>query len=210
MRRINWKSTARTGKLAVTEYAQGYANDLFIALDCEAAAYVNTGFGKLSAFEYAVSITTALAAEALRQGSQVTLLIWNGSSHVTEEFAGLDDYAALMERLARVEPEATTPFAEVLTTTRPPMSPGTVFAFLTPRTPDDVETENGLATISGHSNSRKSFVFRLDGPSFLQAQILLTVNADEVPMAQNTLIGSEIEIGAFTDLASLLGGRSLG
>ena len=43
LRHVHWRTTARTGTLAVTEYAQGVTLDVVVALDLSRAAYAGTG-----------------------------------------------------------------------------------------------------------------------------------------------------------------------
>ena len=74
LRRVHWRTTARTGVLAVTEYAQGVTLEVTVALDLCRAAYAGTGEGMDSALEAAVSLAATLLDDLLRHGHTVRLL----------------------------------------------------------------------------------------------------------------------------------------
>ena len=108
MRRINWRATARTGALTVSEYSQGFAGDIIVALDCDAASYADSGSGQISAFEYGVTIAASLGIAALRRGNGMQLLLAGASDLVedTLQLRGETGIATLLNRLARINPVA--------------------------------------------------------------------------------------------------------
>jgi uncharacterized protein (DUF58 family) len=95
LRRVNWKATARTGALAVTEYTGGYSNDLTIALDLSEDSYNDMDDRLDSAFEVAIEIAASVSVSALRLGSTVQF-ITNGS------LLGLDGLLRGTEQIPRV------------------------------------------------------------------------------------------------------------
>lgn len=69
MRQINWKSTAKTGKLLVNMYESSYDQEICILLDgsCRYEAH------KKEMQEMAISLASSVAAEMLRKGVPVSL-----------------------------------------------------------------------------------------------------------------------------------------
>lgn len=69
MRKINWKSTAKAGKLLVNMYESSFSQEICILLD---GSCRNEGH-KRQLQEMAVSVASSLAAELLRRGIPVSL-----------------------------------------------------------------------------------------------------------------------------------------
>jgi uncharacterized protein (DUF58 family) len=217
LRRINWKTTARTGALAVTEYTQGFATDLTILLDRQASAYVKSGIGVGSAFEYAVKIANSLGATALRQGSCVDLMCMaNESDHVVQ----MRDYAEisiLFDFLARVEADGSVDIEQQFSTIWREGNPNSIFVVITPRKPDDPLVRGEIERWSRTNVSSCVNVFWLDKPSFEVAadqiragQIgLRTDGAGEPASKIRTEIGCEYTVSARTNLIALLGDSSV-
>jgi uncharacterized protein (DUF58 family) len=76
LRRVHWRTSARTGKLAVVEYERALEQDIVIALDLSAGT--NYGAGRESTLEYAVKIAVTLADQTLQAGGGVTLVTQTG------------------------------------------------------------------------------------------------------------------------------------
>ena len=112
LRRVHWRTTARTGKLAVTEYAQGETLDVTVALDLSEGAYKGTGTDEHSALEVAVTLAATLLAVLLQQGHSVRLLTAGQSGGPSARSA--DDLPLFLERLARVQATSVQTLAEVL------------------------------------------------------------------------------------------------
>lgn len=113
LRRVHWRTTARTGKLSVMEYTQGMTGDVLLALDLNRDAYADTGEGPDSALEYAVRIAAATAAYLLRQGYVVRLLA-PGLSPTAVVVSRADEMPRLLEALARAEARALQTLADAL------------------------------------------------------------------------------------------------
>lgn len=113
LRRVHWRTTARTGRLVVAEQTQGEATHAIVALDVQAEAYRGCGEGKESPIEYAVRIAATLIDDMVRAGHTVQLLTPDPASAL--EFRREHGVMPLMERLARVEPNSTQSLAQTLT-----------------------------------------------------------------------------------------------
>jgi uncharacterized protein (DUF58 family) len=103
LRRVNWKTTARTGSLAVTEFAMGYVNDITIALDLSAGSYVSGGEFVEFAFETAIEIAASLALSGLRQGGAVDLITNGNLDLIKSPLRGAESSSIVMTALALVE-----------------------------------------------------------------------------------------------------------
>jgi uncharacterized protein (DUF58 family) len=112
LRRIHWKSTARTGKFTVMEFEQNVAGTLTIALDL--AEGWEFGEGKQTTLESAVRLAAALAKCALASGGAVRLLAHGRRDHSAVARQGLDELPHVLESLARAQADGPSPLAEVL------------------------------------------------------------------------------------------------
>ena len=172
LRRVHWRTTARTGTLAVTEYAQGVTLDVTLALDLSRAAYAGTGEGEDGALESAVTLTATLADDFLRHGHTVRLLIAGAGGAAP---AGISqDMPRLLETLARVQADAALTLADVLDADR---AEGGAAATLVLITPDMGDSR--LADRLGEWRARggQHFGFALDAASFRTGRAALPDSA---------------------------------
>jgi uncharacterized protein (DUF58 family) len=215
VRRINWKATARTGHLAVTEYTQGYANDVIIALDLYADAYVGSGSGKWSALEYAIKIAASLCAAALRQGSAVSLLTGFGSDGFAEKRRGESQMSYFLDALARAEATASCSFASVLDQASAHATTGTTLVCLTPEPSNDPGVRAALSSWIAPPHSASLYMFWLDKPAFNEAsqargwrkqpRAMEDETERDAPFAELSHYGREFHVGPATNLIDLLG-----
>lgn len=113
LRRVHWRTTARTGALAVAEYSRGITLDAVIALDLSRDAYTDTKDGVSEALEAGVRLAATLADDLLRHGYAVRLLMAGATADETQARSGAET-ARFLERLARVRPDASETLADVL------------------------------------------------------------------------------------------------
>ena len=170
LRRVHWRTTSRTGKLAVMEYTQGAASEALVALDLSQAAYADTGAGRESALEYAIKIAVSTCDFLLRAGHSVRVALpslpgaaaWDSSLKLTS----VSDMPVLLERLARAEAVSTETLAETLTRTLPLIKAGTTVLYITPNA--------GSAALHGAlgecaARGAQAVGYALDGASFRAA-----------------------------------------
>jgi len=112
LRRIDWKSTAKRGKLTVIEYESGEANNVAVALDLSPAYHA--GREDEHTLEYSVTLAASIAAQCLRRGSEFSLIAEGRDSHSLRALLSAQDETAVMDALARVRPNAAQSFAETL------------------------------------------------------------------------------------------------
>ncbi|HVK02600.1 MAG TPA: DUF58 domain-containing protein [Armatimonadaceae bacterium] len=128
LRRVHWRTTARTGKLAVVEFERAYQQDIVIGLDT--ALRTDHGYGRENTLEYAVKVAATLTERTLRAGGGVTLITQD--ERVVVQPRETDPQAArfrLFDALARVRAESPRSLADALQTAR--LSEGTHYAILT-------------------------------------------------------------------------------
>ena len=161
LRRVHWRTTARTGTLAVTEYAQGVTMDVTLALDLSRAAYAGTGDGEDGALESAVTVAATLADDFLRHGHTVRLLT-AGTEEATA--AGVSqDMPRLLETLARVQADSALALADVLDADR---AAGGAAATLIVITPDIGDPRLAPLLAEWSARGGQHFGFALDAASF--------------------------------------------
>ena len=194
LRRVHWRTTARTGKLAVTEYAQGVTLEVTIALDLSQRAYQGTGSDEHSALEYAVTLTATLLGDLLHHGHTVRLLTAGGQSGTAAR--GAEDLPLFLERLARVQADSLQTLADVLADDRAGSRPVTTIAI----TPDWPNPRLSEVLQEGEMLGGTSFVFALDGASFRTG----------MPGLSDALAGPSTRlVRRGDDLAELLGAQEM-
>lgn len=114
LRRVNWKTTARTGTLAVTEFSLGYVNDLAILLDLAPESYGDVKGNAGQAFETAVEIVASLAIAGLKQGSAVRIVTNGDLTALDQHMRGVPSCFLVLSELASVAQSANEPISNVV------------------------------------------------------------------------------------------------
>jgi uncharacterized protein (DUF58 family) len=73
LRRVNWKASAKMGKLVTNEFEGEQATDVLILLDCSQEVRHEPGFDVL---EFEVKLAASLCSQLIRQGNQVGLSVY--------------------------------------------------------------------------------------------------------------------------------------
>jgi uncharacterized protein (DUF58 family) len=113
LRKVHWRSTARTGKLMVRREEQPWQSRAVIFLDTRASAHRGDGPG--SSFEWAVSAAASVTVSLARHGYAMRLVTDAGADIAAP--AGLLAEGALLDFLAEVQPskaDTLTPAIERL------------------------------------------------------------------------------------------------
>jgi uncharacterized protein (DUF58 family) len=110
--RIHWKSTARHGEIQVKEFELEQTADAWIFLDLERA--VQGGRGEESTVEVAVRAAASIAAKALLENRAVGLTVNGHRQAIVPVDRGSRQHLRIMQLLAAVEGDGTTPLAECL------------------------------------------------------------------------------------------------
>jgi uncharacterized protein (DUF58 family) len=110
--RIHWKSTARHGEIQVKEFELEQTADAWIFLDLERC--IQGGRGEESTVELAVRAAASIAAKALLENRAVGLTVNGHRQAIVPVDRGSRQHLKIMQLLAAVEGDGTTPLAECL------------------------------------------------------------------------------------------------
>ncbi|GAB3811241.1 DUF58 domain-containing protein [Micromonospora zhanjiangensis] len=125
LRRVHWKSTARTGELMVRREEQPWESRATVVLDTRAGAH--RGEGPTASFEWAVSAAASVAVHLRQAGYKLRLVTGSGVDAEALE-AGAD--GLLLDRLAEARPEQRTDLARLVDQIRQRSDGGLVIALL--------------------------------------------------------------------------------
>ena len=110
--RIHWRTTARHGEIQVKEFELEQTADAWIFLDLERA--VQAGRGEESTVELAVRAAASIAAKALLENRAVGMTVNAHRQAFIPADRGARQHLKIMQLLAAVEGDGTTPLAESL------------------------------------------------------------------------------------------------
>jgi uncharacterized protein (DUF58 family) len=130
--RIHWKSTARHGEIQVKEFELEQTADAWIFLDLERT--VHGGRGEDSTVEVAVRAAASIAAKALLENRAVGLTINGHRQAVVPVDRGSRQHLKIMQLLAAVDGDGTTPLVESLVTGAARLRRGMTAIVITPST----------------------------------------------------------------------------
>lgn len=132
--RIHWKASARTGQLKTKEFEFHVTNDFMFFIDCERKSYQN----RPKFFERAVSLTATLVRYALNNGFTTGLSYQRREAVQIPLARHHEQLYRIFVHLARIEADATEPFAKYLMSQSPYMPFGTTAMVVTSRIDDDL------------------------------------------------------------------------
>jgi len=110
--RIHWKTTARHGEIQVKEFDLEQTADAWIVLDLDRSA--QTGRGDESTVEAAVRVAAAVADKAIGENRAVGMTVGAHRLTILPADRGSRQHLKIMQLLAAVEGDGTTPLGEVL------------------------------------------------------------------------------------------------
>jgi uncharacterized protein (DUF58 family) len=143
LRRVHWRSTARTGELMVRREEQPWESRATVILDPRLAAH--RGEGPASSFEWAVSAVASTATHLRRGDYKVRLVTGAGLGH---DFDDVDDagMGAILDHLAEVRLDDTLDIGSLVDQVRQRNDGGLVLAVLGLLTQPEAELVAGLHT----------------------------------------------------------------
>jgi uncharacterized protein (DUF58 family) len=130
--RIHWKSTARHGEIQVKEFELEQTADAWIFLDLERS--VQGGRGEESTVEVAVRAAASIAAKALLENRAVGLTVNGHRQAIVPVDRGARQHLKIMQLLAAVDGDGTTPFVESLVNAAARLRRGMTAIVITPST----------------------------------------------------------------------------
>jgi uncharacterized protein (DUF58 family) len=130
--RIHWKSTARHGEIQVKEFELEQTADAWIFVDLERS--VQGGRGEESTVEVAVRAAASIAAKALLENRAVGMTVNGHRQAMVPVDRGSRQHLKIMQLLAAVEGDGTTPFVECLVNAAGRLRRGMTAIVITPST----------------------------------------------------------------------------
>jgi len=114
-RAVDWKASARSGKLISREYEDEKDQRVLLVVDCgrRMAAKDDDGDGGLSHFDHTLNAALLLAHVALRQGDAVGMMTMAGVSRYCEPRKSLGALHALLNQAYDIEPTLAMPDYEL-------------------------------------------------------------------------------------------------
>jgi uncharacterized protein (DUF58 family) len=110
--RIHWKTTARHGEIQVKEFDLEQTADAWIVLDLDRSA--QAGRGDESTVEASVRVAAAVADKAIGENRAVGMTVGAHRLTILPADRGSRQHLKIMQLLAAVEGDGTTPLSEVL------------------------------------------------------------------------------------------------
>jgi uncharacterized protein (DUF58 family) len=112
MNRIHWKSTARHGEIQVKEFDLEQTADAWIILDLQRS--IQAGHGEESTAEAAIRAAASIADKALNENRAVGMTVNAGRTAYLPADRGGRQHQKVMQLLAAVDADASTPLVETL------------------------------------------------------------------------------------------------
>jgi uncharacterized protein (DUF58 family) len=125
LRRVHWRSTARTGELMVRREEQPWESKATVVLDTR--RHGHRGEGPTSSFEWAVSAAASVAVHMRRNGYKVRMVTGSGADVDSTE---RDGDGLLLDALAEVEVSANATIPNLVDRVRHRSDGGLVIAVL--------------------------------------------------------------------------------
>ncbi|TDC35439.1 DUF58 domain-containing protein [Micromonospora sp. KC213] len=157
LRRVHWKSTARTGELMVRREEQPWESRATVVLDTR--AYGHRGDGPTASFEWAVSAAASIAVHLRQSGYKLRLVTGSGADVDATEVAG---DGVLLDHLADVRLDQRVDVATLVQRVRQRADGGLIIALLGTLNTTEAELLAGL-----RGNGATCVGFLLDSNSWL-------------------------------------------
>ncbi|MGW9194906.1 DUF58 domain-containing protein [Micromonospora chersina] len=141
LRRVHWKSTARTGELMVRREEQPWESRATVVLDTRAAGH--RGEGPTSSFEWAVSTAASVAVHLRQAGYKLRLVTGNGADVDATEAGG---EGVLLDHLAEVHLDKRGELTALVQQVRQRADGGLIIALLGTLSTAEAELLAGLRT----------------------------------------------------------------
>ncbi|MDD5329344.1 MAG: DUF58 domain-containing protein [Sulfuricella sp.] len=162
-RHIHWPTTARRNELMVREFEPLASASLYLALDLSADS--NIGQGRHATLEYAVRIAASIAKYACTSRTPVRLAGQGARFLHLPSGTGDPHYRGILDELAVVDADGTSPYAGLLEKIALECLPGeTVVAFLAEPESRSLDTLRALTLL--RARGAHLFVIDFDRKSF--------------------------------------------
>ncbi|MHB9133258.1 MAG: DUF58 domain-containing protein [Armatimonadota bacterium] len=112
LRRVHWKATAHTGKLAIKEYEYRYSGAVEVILDLQSGIHV--GSDEFSTLEAAVTLSASVLNHVIGAGNQAGLLATSEQLTNLPQESGRRQLHRALEALALAKDNGTSSLAQAL------------------------------------------------------------------------------------------------
>jgi uncharacterized protein (DUF58 family) len=109
---IHWPLTAKHGRYIVKDFEVRASTEVTIFVDLQNDSDI--GEGKETTLEYAVKISASAAKYALERGHTVQLIGYGDKPCIVPYGKGVNQLAVILEGLARVKADGTTPYSRMI------------------------------------------------------------------------------------------------
>ena len=158
--RIHWKTTARHGEIQVKEFELETTADAWIVLDLERS--VQAGRGDDSTVEVAIRAAASIADKALLENRSVGMTVNSHRMAILPADRGGRQHLKIMQLLAAVDGDASTPLSDVLVASVSRLRRGMTAVVITPSL--DTSWVRPLATL--RSRGVGCVAVTLDGDAY--------------------------------------------
>ena len=158
--RIHWRATARHGEIQVKEFELEQTADAWIVLDLDRS--VQAGRGDESTVEAAVRVAAAVADKGIHENRAVGLTVNAHRTAVLPADRGSRQHLKIMQLLAAVDGDGSSPLVETLVTTASRLRRGMTAVVITAST--DVTWIRPIAALRGRGIA--TVVVTIDAPAF--------------------------------------------
>lgn len=199
-RHIHWPTTARMNELMVKQFEPLASACLCLALDLSGGA--NVGQGKHATLEYAVRIAGSIARFSCYNNIR-TRMIGDGERRVDiDAGSGALQYGRILDELAVIDADGSTPYAEVLEALSARVVDGeTVVVFLSQPPSESIDLANALTLLRARRVHLYAIVFERD--SFAGMPRSAGAHADSVTTVLHELDAYCLRVRCGDDLVAL-------
>ncbi|GIJ31762.1 DUF58 domain-containing protein [Micromonospora sediminimaris] len=169
LRRVHWKSTARTGELMVRREEQPWESRATVLLDTR--AYGHQGDGPTASFEWAVSAAASIAVHLRQAGYKLRLVTGSGADVDATEGAG---DGLLLDQLAEVRLDQRVEITTLVQHVRQRADGGLIIGLFGSLSTAEAELLAGL-----RANGATCVCFLLDSSAWLNLPTPARAEADQ-------------------------------
>jgi uncharacterized protein (DUF58 family) len=173
LRRVHWRSTARTGELMVRREEQPWESRATVVLDTRALAH--RGEGPTASFEWAVSAAASIAMHLRHGGYKLRLVTGSGVDVDATEISG---DGAILDTLAEVRTAPNTDIAMLVEQVRRRSDGGLVIGLFGALTVPEAELLSGL-----RGNGATCIGFAIDSSTWVTMHAADRQEADQAHAA---------------------------
>jgi uncharacterized protein (DUF58 family) len=120
LRRVHWKATAHTGRLAVKEFEYRHSGSVQVILDLQSGIYHGTG--DFATLESAITLTASLLNHVLQMGNQAGFVSTGSTVSILAPESGQKQLHRMLEILALAKDDGTVPLTKALSSGEIPLS----------------------------------------------------------------------------------------